>query len=487
MEPLAAMAKQLAAALNQAAESFASVKKELAETKAALAQTKKKALEDSIASLKLQIEQREENIRQASEIITLLNEIHSEAWKRLVRHGIIIDSAYFHAVHSANGYSTIELEKRNVRWTTENEEAAIKLNELLLQLDGINLAIEAEPETSSLQVSLTAPAFDLRLDTFVPFDNHELPIWTLSAFAFSLVDVNLASPHFHSRLDCLMDALNLNIQQLVEAHLQANRTFDATNTALQQVSSALIQSKRKEIEQLNDQILMRRKDIKTARTTIVFLQDGLSDTAELMCGPYGSIRAATTDHDPTFELAQSIDESLSAGSGLVIESIRRWECEIEQIATCAYRVFLILQPRDAIASMEALTATVKLLTEALAQIAGSLTTVTQKLEETAKALFSTAQSLASTKELLASTKLELATTIEELASTEEELASTKEELTSVNQSLASTKEVHEQTASALLQSKKDAIEMLKAQISSRNEDIVIAGKARAYSDYTSQW
>ncbi|THY38974.1 hypothetical protein D6C99_08826 [Aureobasidium pullulans] len=119
-----------------------------------------------------------------------------------------------------------------------------------------------------------------------------------------------------------MDALNLNIQQLVEAHLQANRTFDATKTALQQISSALTQSRRKEIEQLNDQILMRRKDIKTARTTIVFLQDGLSDTAELI--------AATTDHDPTFELARSIDECLSAGSGLVMESIRRWECEIEQ-------------------------------------------------------------------------------------------------------------------------------------------------------------
>ncbi|THX81106.1 hypothetical protein D6D04_04242 [Aureobasidium pullulans] len=130
-----------------------------------------------------------------------------------------------------------------------------------------------------------------------------------------------------------MDALNLNIQQLVEAHLQANRTFDATKTALQQVSSALIQSKRKEIEQLKSQIEMRHKDVKTARMTIVFLQDGLSDTAELMCGPYGSIRAATTDHDPTFELAQSIDESLSAGSGLVIESIRRWECEIEQSIT----------------------------------------------------------------------------------------------------------------------------------------------------------
>jgi len=53
MEPLAAMAKQLASALNQAAESFAFVKKELAETKAALARSKKKALEDSIATVSL--------------------------------------------------------------------------------------------------------------------------------------------------------------------------------------------------------------------------------------------------------------------------------------------------------------------------------------------------------------------------------------------------------------------------------------------------
>ncbi|TIA20158.1 hypothetical protein D6C81_04391 [Aureobasidium pullulans] len=130
-----------------------------------------------------------------------------------------------------------------------------------------------------------------------------------------------------------MDALNLNIQQLVEAHLQANRTFDATKTALQQISSALIQSRRKEIEQLNDQILMRRKDIKTARTTIMFLQDGLSDTAELMCGPYSSIRAATADHDPAFDLAKSIAESLSAGIRLVVESIRCWECEIDHSTT----------------------------------------------------------------------------------------------------------------------------------------------------------
>jgi hypothetical protein len=78
---------------------------------------------------------------------------------------------------------------------------------------------------------------------------------------------------------------------------------------------------------------MRHKDVKTARMTIWCLQDGQSDTAELMCGPYGSIRAATTDHDPTFEFAQSIDESLSAGIRLVVESIRRWECEIDQSTT----------------------------------------------------------------------------------------------------------------------------------------------------------
>ncbi|THW70806.1 hypothetical protein D6D19_07605 [Aureobasidium pullulans] len=95
-----------------------------------------------------------------------------------------------------------------------------------------------------------------------------------------------------------MDALNLNIQQL-----------------------------------LKSQIEMRHKDVKTARMTIVFLQDGLSDTAELMCGPYGSIRAATTDHDPISDLAQSIDDNLSAGIRLVVASIRRWECEIAQITT----------------------------------------------------------------------------------------------------------------------------------------------------------
>jgi len=64
------------------------------------------------------------------------------------RHSIIIDGAYYHAVMSANCYNDIELGKRIIRWTTENEEAAIKLNELLLQLDEIELAIEAELESA---------------------------------------------------------------------------------------------------------------------------------------------------------------------------------------------------------------------------------------------------------------------------------------------------------------------------------------------------
>ncbi|THW20744.1 hypothetical protein D6D23_06722 [Aureobasidium pullulans] len=144
MEPLAAMAKQLAAALNQAAESFTSVKKELAETKAALTQAKKQNLEDRIVS----IQQREENIEKVNEVISSTNEILNEAWKRVFRHSIIIDSAYYHAVMSANCYNDIELYNRIVRWTTENEEAAIKLNELLLQLDEIELATEAELESA---------------------------------------------------------------------------------------------------------------------------------------------------------------------------------------------------------------------------------------------------------------------------------------------------------------------------------------------------
>ncbi|THW51229.1 hypothetical protein D6D21_01609 [Aureobasidium pullulans] len=158
-----------------------------------------------------------------------------------------------------------------------------------------------------------------------------------------------------------MDALNLNIQQLVEAHLQANRTFDATKTALQQsdaahiltkrnlhltdlalvhrdrefqqISSALIQSKEMEIDQLNYQIEMRHKDIDTAKSTIRFLQGGKGDTEDLMSGPYGFIGAANTNHDPISDLAQSIDDNLSAGIRLVVASIRRWEREVEQSIT----------------------------------------------------------------------------------------------------------------------------------------------------------
>ncbi|THX87879.1 hypothetical protein D6D05_01975 [Aureobasidium pullulans] len=157
-----------------------------------------------------------------------------------------------------------------------------------------------------------------------------------------------------------MDALNLNIQQLVEAHLQANRTFDATKTALQQsdaahiltkrnlhltdlalvqrdrefqqISSALTQSKEMEIDQLNYQIEMRREDIKLAGSTIRFLQGGKSDTEDLMSGPYGFTRAATTDHDPISDLAQSIDDNLSAGIRLVVASIRRGSVRLSKVS-----------------------------------------------------------------------------------------------------------------------------------------------------------
>ncbi|THW96551.1 hypothetical protein D6D15_01026 [Aureobasidium pullulans] len=148
MEPLAAMAKQLAAALNQAAQSFSSVKKELAETKAALVQIKKKALKDSIASLKLQIKQREENIRQVNEVISLLKGTPDEAVQRVVRYRIIIVAADHDTMDSARYQSTAELMKNTFRWTIENREAAIELDELLLQLDKINPITEAEPESA---------------------------------------------------------------------------------------------------------------------------------------------------------------------------------------------------------------------------------------------------------------------------------------------------------------------------------------------------
>ncbi|THY26841.1 hypothetical protein D6D01_04308 [Aureobasidium pullulans] len=243
---------------------------------------------------------------------------------------------------------------------------------------------QSEYRRAFFQFSLTAPAFDLRLDTFVPFGNHDLPIWTLSAFTFSLVEVNLALPHFHthlhSHLDCLSTkhdvdillsssltithfdhkvyALNLNIQQLVEAHLQANRTFDATKTALQQsdaahiltkrnphltdltlvqsdrdfqqISSALAQSKREQIEQLYNQIVMRRKDIKTARTTSEFLHAGQRDTVNLMYGPDGLDEAATAE---LTSISDSIEDNFTAGIRLATESIRRWEWGIEQCIT----------------------------------------------------------------------------------------------------------------------------------------------------------
>ncbi|THW45825.1 hypothetical protein D6C76_05032 [Aureobasidium pullulans] len=144
MEPLAAMAKQLASALNQAAESFAFVKKELAETKAALARSKKKALEDSIATIK----QREENIEQVNEIISLIRDIHDEARQRLVRHSITIDTTYGDAMYSARYHSTTELENNTFRWIAENREAAIELDELLLQLDKMGPIIETEPESA---------------------------------------------------------------------------------------------------------------------------------------------------------------------------------------------------------------------------------------------------------------------------------------------------------------------------------------------------
>ncbi|THX27620.1 hypothetical protein D6C97_07973 [Aureobasidium pullulans] len=144
MEPLAAMAKQLASALNQAAESFAFVKKELAETKAALARSKKKALEDSIATIK----QREENIEQVNEIISLIRDIHDEARQRLVRHSITIDTTYGDAMYSARYHSTTELENNTFRWIAENREAAIELDELLLQLDKMGPIIETGPESA---------------------------------------------------------------------------------------------------------------------------------------------------------------------------------------------------------------------------------------------------------------------------------------------------------------------------------------------------
>ena len=78
----------------------------------------------------------------------MLNDIHNEAVQRVVRHTITIDNTYGAAMYNAMYHSTTELEKNTFRWTTENREAAIELNELLLQLDKINPITEAEPESA---------------------------------------------------------------------------------------------------------------------------------------------------------------------------------------------------------------------------------------------------------------------------------------------------------------------------------------------------
>lgn len=83
-----------------------------------------------------------------NEVISLIRDIHYEAVQRLLRHSITIDNTYGDAMYSARHHSTTELENNTFRWTTENREAAIELNELLLQLDKINPITEAEPESA---------------------------------------------------------------------------------------------------------------------------------------------------------------------------------------------------------------------------------------------------------------------------------------------------------------------------------------------------
>ncbi|THV86043.1 hypothetical protein D6D29_01873 [Aureobasidium pullulans] len=145
MEPLAAMAKQLASALNQAAKSFASVKKELAETKAALAQTQKKSLDDKIALIQIQMDHCRANMKQAHEIISLINEIHDEAGHR---HNITINTTHYNPMESVRYHSTTEHKENMFRWLNEYEEAASELDELLLQLGKIGPIIETEPESA---------------------------------------------------------------------------------------------------------------------------------------------------------------------------------------------------------------------------------------------------------------------------------------------------------------------------------------------------
>lgn len=78
----------------------------------------------------------------------MIEDIHYEAGQRLLRHSITIDNTYGAAMYNAMYHSTTELEKNTFRWTTENREAAIELDELLLQLDKINPIIETEPESA---------------------------------------------------------------------------------------------------------------------------------------------------------------------------------------------------------------------------------------------------------------------------------------------------------------------------------------------------
>ena len=51
-------------------------------------------------------------------------------------------------MYNAMYHSTTELGKNTFRWTTENREAAIELDELLLQLDKMGPIIETEPESA---------------------------------------------------------------------------------------------------------------------------------------------------------------------------------------------------------------------------------------------------------------------------------------------------------------------------------------------------
>lgn len=78
----------------------------------------------------------------------MIRDIHDEARQRLVRHSITIDTTYGDAMYSARYHSTTELENNTFRWIAENREAAIELDELLLQLDKMGPIIETGPESA---------------------------------------------------------------------------------------------------------------------------------------------------------------------------------------------------------------------------------------------------------------------------------------------------------------------------------------------------